>query len=79
MATNRTDAQMAEEGRALLTDSERAILSKEKDVTDNYRYKAKSIVRVRVRRRFAEDIDILREHFPEVYELIHDEVCDDEP
>lgn len=77
MPTNRTETQMAEEGRALLTDGEREILTGERDVTDNYQYKAKSIVRVRVRRRFAEDAAILRENFPEVFEMIHDEVCND--
>lgn len=69
---------MSEEGRALLTKSEREILSGERDVTDNYEYKVRSLVRVRVRNRFEVDIEILREHFPEVFSMIEEEVCGDD-
>ena len=78
MAMDETTTPMAEEGRALLTDGEREILSGERDVTSNYRYKVQSLVRVRVRRRFGKDIEILEENFPEVYEMVREEVCDDE-
>lgn len=69
---------MTEEGRALLTEREREILSGEADVSDNYRYKVQSIVRNRVRKHLGDDVAFLKEHFPEVYELVHSEVCDDE-
>ncbi|MEE6210870.1 hypothetical protein U3A55_11995 [Salarchaeum sp. III] len=65
---------MADEGRALLTDREREILAGDADVSDNYRYKVESTVRNRVRNRFGDDLDFLHEHFPEVFELIVDEV-----
>lgn len=76
MATKQT--AMPDEGRALLTEREREILSGEADVTDNYRYKVQSIVRNRVRKRLGDDVDVLREHFSEVYEMLQEEVCNDE-
>lgn len=69
--------QMSEEGRALLTQSEREILSGEREVNTNYEYKVKSLVRVRIRKKFGRDVEILREHFPEVFEMIEGEVCDE--
>jgi len=65
-----------EEGRALLTEAERDILSGEKDVSDNYEYKVQSLVRNRVRKKLGDDLDVLREHFPEVYEMIVEEIED---
>lgn len=67
--------QMSEEGRALLTEAERAILSGEREVTDNYEYKVKSLVRVRIRKKFGRDADVLREHFPEAFEMLEAAVC----
>jgi len=66
---------MSEEGRALLTESERKILAGEKDVKDNYRYKVESVVRTRVRKRLGDDVEVLRKELPEVFELIEEEVC----
>jgi hypothetical protein len=77
MDGNETTQLMTEEGRALLTDREREIISGEADVSDNYQYKVESTIRNRVRKRLADDIDALQEHFPEVYELVIEEVCDD--
>jgi hypothetical protein len=68
---------MSEEGRALLTDREREIISGEADVSDNYQYKVQSVVRNRVRKRLGDDVEFLEEHFPEVYEMVVGEVCDD--
>jgi len=76
MATAETPGEMTEEGRALLTEAERKIISGERDVSDNYEYKVRSLVRNRVRKKLGEDIDILEEEFPEVYEMIADEVCE---
>ncbi|MFC6837229.1 hypothetical protein [Halomarina ordinaria] len=71
---------MTDEGRALLTVRERDILSGEADVSDNYRYKVQSIVRTRIRKHLGEDIEFLREFFPEVYDIAITEVCEsDEP
>lgn len=68
---------MPEEGRALLTEREREILSGEADVSDNYRYKVQSTVRNRVRKHLGDDVEFLAEHFPEVHDLVVEEVCDD--
>lgn len=78
MPTAEMNEVMTDEGRALLTDREREILSGEADVTDNYRYKVESTVRNRVRKHFGDDVQVLQEHFPEVYELVQSEVCKDE-
>ena len=68
---------MTDEGRALLTEREREILSDEADISDNYRYKVQSTVRNRIRKRLGEDIAFLKEHFPEVHNLVIEEVCGD--
>lgn len=78
MAGPKTRESMAEEGRALLTKRERQILSGEADVKDNYEYKVQSIVRQRVKKRLGDDLDFLKEHFPEVYELVIQEVCENQ-
>lgn len=69
---------MTGEGRALLTESERKVLADEADATTNYEYKVRSLVRNRVRKQLGQDIEILEEHFPEVYEMVHQEVCEDD-
>ena len=78
MPTAEMNEVMTDEGRALLTDREREILCGEADVTDNYRYKVESTVRNRVQKHFADDVQVLQEQFPEVYELVQSEVCEDE-
>jgi hypothetical protein len=72
------DGVMTEEGRALLTEREKEILSGEADVSDNYRYKVQSVVRNRIRKSLGDDVAFLKDHFPEAYELVTAEVCDDE-
>lgn len=69
---------MTEEGRALLTDREREILAGAADVSDNYRYKVQSTVRQRIRKHLGEDITFLEKHFPEVHDLVIEEVCGNE-
>ena len=73
--TYRIDGSSLGDGRALLTEREREIISEEVDVSDNYRYKVQSIVRNRVRKHLSEDMDTLEEHFPEVFEMVREEVC----
>lgn len=70
MATSETTAVMSEEGRALLTEREREILRGDAEVTDNYVYKVKSLVRTRIRRHLADDIEVLEENFPEAHLLV---------
>jgi hypothetical protein len=69
---------MTDEGRALLTTREKEILSGEREVSDNYRYKVESTVRNRIRNRLGEDLAFLAEHFPEAHELAMAEVSSDE-
>ncbi|TMT81737.1 hypothetical protein E2L06_17660 [Haloterrigena sp. H1] len=68
---------MSEEGRALLTDREKEIISGEADVSDNYQYKTESIVRNRIRKQLGEDIEFLEEYFDEAHELAVEAVCDE--
>ena len=77
MATTETVDVMSEEGRALLTDREKEIISGNADVSDNYVYKTKSIVRNRVRKRLAEDIEFLEDNFEEVYDMVIESVCEE--
>lgn len=64
--------------RALLTKTEREILGGERDVKDNYRYSVESRVRTRIREELPEDVDVLREHYPEIYNELREVVCGDE-
>jgi len=77
MGTSETMEVMSEEGRALLTDREKEIISGEADVSDNYRYKTESIVRNRIRKHLSEDIEFLEEHFDEAHKLATEAVCED--
>lgn len=77
MVTLEKEELMTEEGRALVTDREREIISGDADVSDNYEYKVKSVVRNRIRKRLGDDVEFLEEHFPEAYDLVVDEVCDE--
>lgn len=77
MATSETHDVMSEEGRALLTEREREIVRGEADVSDNYEYKVRSIIRNRVRKKLGEDVETLEGHFPEVYEMVIEEVCEE--
>lgn len=78
MGATQTIDQMSDEGRALLTDREKEIISGDADVSDNYRYKVESVVRNRVRKRFGDDVQFLEEHFPEVHELAVEAACQED-
>ena len=77
MRASQTGEVVTDEGRALLTEREREVLAGDADVSDNYEYKVRSIVRNRVRKHFG-DLDVLREHLPEVYDMVVEEACDDD-
>lgn len=77
MAPNRTIGVMTNEGRALLTDREKEILSGQADVSDNYRYKVQSTIRNRIRKNLRDDLAFLEKHFPEAYEITIEETCDE--
>jgi uncharacterized protein YdaT len=65
------------EGRSLLTEREREILAGNADVKDNYRYKVESYARNRIN-GIERDVEVLREHHPELYEHLKEIVCQDE-
>ena len=75
--TLETEAVDMTEERSLLTDREREILSGEADVSDNYRYKVESVARRRVR-NIEEDVEVLRDNYPEILEELQEIVCSDE-
>lgn len=78
MGATQTIDEMSDEGRALLTDREKEIISGDADVSDNYRYKVESVVRNRIRKRLGDDIEFLEEHFPEVHEVVVEITCQEE-
>jgi len=63
------------ERRALLTDREREIISKNADVSDDYRYQTISRVRKRFR-RLEGDLEALGEH-GELLEELREVVCNE--
>jgi len=63
--------------RALMTDRQREVLRGEADVTYNYRKKVESEVRSRIRERLAEDVEVLAESQPDLYEELQAVVCDE--
>lgn len=68
--------QMTDQRRALLTEREREILTGEADVTDNYRYSVESRIRSRLKDRLSEDVDVIREYYPEMYDdAVYPIVC----
>lgn len=69
--------EMAEQ-RALLTETEREIVSGEREVKDNYRYSVESRIRTRLRGPLMKDVRTLREHFPEAFEELQSVVCEDD-
>jgi len=69
-------SQMTDQRRALLTEREREILSGEADVTDNYRYSVESRIRTRLKERLKDDVGVIRENYPEMFdELLYPVVC----
>jgi hypothetical protein len=59
-------------GRALLTEREREALSG--DGSDSYRYKTRTYFRTRLE-KLERDIEILKEHDPDLLEELQDVVC----
>ncbi|WP_425490680.1 hypothetical protein [Haloprofundus salilacus] len=63
--------------RALMTKTERKRISKEEEVEDRKRYQAITEVRNRIHDELTEDIEVLREHHPELLDELRDIVCDE--
>ncbi|ELZ96071.1 hypothetical protein C440_05757 [Haloferax mucosum ATCC BAA-1512] len=60
-----------------MTEREREILSGEADVKDNYRYKVESQVRSRITKRLEADVEVLSEHYPEMFQSLQGLICED--
>lgn len=65
---------MADEMRALLTENEREILSGAKSVDTNYQYSIDSRIRTRINRTFVDDLQLLKQHRPEMFSALVDAV-----
>lgn len=71
------DPNTMPEGRPLLTDREREILreGKEEAPSDNRWYNVRHRIKERVR-DFPEDLEVLQEHYPEVYAELEEHFTD---
>jgi len=63
--------------RALLTDRERELLAGVNVDEKNYQYQAVARVRNKIKDELPEDMEVLEEHHPELYEELREVVCDD--
>ena len=63
--------------RAILTDAERRHISGESG-KDQLKYEAVSRVRSRVQEELTEDIEVLRNHHPDLLKELREVVCDEE-
>jgi ribosome-associated toxin RatA of RatAB toxin-antitoxin module len=63
--------------RALLTDRERELLAGVNVDEKNYQYQAATRVRNKINDELPEDMKVLEEHHPELYEELREVVCDD--
>lgn len=63
--------------RAILTDSERELLSAEDLEDENRRYQAVSRVRNKVEDELPRDVEILSEHHPQLLSELRGVVCED--
>ena len=61
-----------EHGRALLTDADRKYISGKGNPSETQRYQAISRVRKRIQKELPEDLELLKEHHPKLF----DEFCE---
>lgn len=64
--------------RALMTDTDRGYISGDGDPSDSQRYQSISRVRSRIQDELPTEIEILREHHPELYAELREIVCEGE-
>jgi hypothetical protein len=62
--------------RALLTDRERELIEGEDDTDDDLRYQAVSRVRRKINEELTTDVELLREHHPDLYDELREAVCE---
>ncbi|WP_394338349.1 hypothetical protein [Halorubrum persicum] len=61
-----------------MTDRERELIEGESESDDDLRYQAISRVRRKIEDEMTTDMEILREHRPDLYEELREVVCDPE-
>jgi hypothetical protein len=71
------EAHMMSRRRALLTDRERELIAGENVTDDTYRYQAASRIRNKIDEELTEDIEILREHHPQLLSELREVVCEE--
>jgi len=62
--------------RGLITFSERDRISGKEDVADSKRHQAVSRVRRRIHEELSEEVELLKEHHPQLLSELRDEVCE---
>lgn len=73
-----TNSRAMTRSRGLITFTERKRIAGEDDVEDAKRYQAVSRVRRRINEELVEEVDLLKEHHPELLEELQEVVCDTE-
>lgn len=73
-----TNSRAMTRSRGLITFTERERIAGEDDVEDAKRYQAISRVRRRINEELIEEVDLLKEHHPELLEELQEVVCDTE-
>ena len=64
--------------RAVMTETDREYISRQGDATEHQRQQSVTRVRNRISEELPQDIEILREHRPDLLEELRDVVCDEE-
>lgn len=72
-----TDDERMTRSRGLITFTERDRIAGEDDVEDSKRYQAISRVRRRINEEVTDEVELLREHHPDLLEELQEVVCDD--
>jgi len=72
-----TNNERMTRSRGLITFTERERIAGEDGVEDSKRYQAISRVRRRINEEVTEEVDLLREHHPDLLDELRDVVCED--
>lgn len=73
-----TNSERMTRSRGLITFTERERIADKDSVEDSKRYQAISRVRRRINEEVVEEVDLLREHHPDLLEELQEVVCDEE-
>lgn len=64
--------------RALLTDREQELIEAGDEADDDLRYQAISRIRRKIQEELPEDVEVLRENHPDLYEELREVVCEEQ-